>query len=282
MVRLALVPLFSFLCAAVGSAQEKPPEKPGERPADRPSDKPADPAGAKGEPGKQGEGGEAAAQPILDSNPDAVKLLREKSAALADKEPRVRAQALETFLVHRHETYVKPIAALLKDKNGDVAKLAARALGNQPFPSSSDALLDFATHPKNFEGKPEIACEAILALGSAGLGKKGYDRLREIFDDGDKAVKTAIFRALAAQKEKKAFSLFVDHCDEPAPANPNSPSNPPASYWKARFEEWQEYKQYVRQGLKAMTGESLATSRQYVEWANGPGKKLGFVYRSGG
>ncbi len=280
MARLALVriavALFALaLLAAVAPAQNPPPTPPAP-PA--PAGKPGEPGAPKADPKKDEP---AAPAPIVDVSADATRLLREKEAAFADKEPRVRAEALETFRVHRNEIYVKPIAALLKDKNADVAKLAAKALGNQPFPKSTDALLDYATNPKNVAAEPEIVVEAILALGSAGLGKKGYERLSEIFEDADKFVKSAIFQALAAQKEKKAFSFFVDHCDEPQPANPNSGSNPPAAYWKAKFEEWNEYKQYVRRGLKEMTGESLATAKHYVDWAAGPGKKLGFVYRSG-
>jgi len=262
MLRIAAVSTLVSSLAALAAAQDPPPSPP----PPTPESKPAEPA----EP-----------QPIADSNADAARILREKSAAFANKEPRVRAQALETFVLHRHESYVKPIAALLKDKNSDVARLAARALGNQPFPSSSEALLDFATQPRNFGAKPEVAAEAIRALGTAGLGKKGYARLRDIFDEVDPPLKGAIFQALGMQKEKKAFSFLVDHCDQPQPENPDSPSNPPAAYWKAKFEEWNQYKQHVRRGLKEMTGVALATKKQYVEWAAGEGKKLGFVYAAG-
>jgi len=219
--------------------------------------------------------------PILDDAAAATTFLREQQKALADPEPSVRAGALERFATHRSESYVKPLIPMLKDKNPDVVKAAARALGNQPYAASSDALIAYATNPKLFQSEPELAAAAILALGDAGLGKKGYDKLREIFDDAEKSVKTAICRAFLAAKEKKAFSFFVDHCDQPV-ADPSNPANPPASYWKARFEEWNDYKQYVRAGLKSLTGQSLATSKHYIDWAGtAEGKKSGLVYRRG-
>lgn len=277
MLRFVIAPATLALLATLGRAQDPPPP-PVPAPPAPPAPEKKDDSGAKKEDAAKEEAAEA--KFVVDTSADATRLLRECEKAFADKEPRARAEALEKFALHRNEAYPKAIAPFLKDKNADVARAAARALANQPFPASTDALLNFATNPKVLASTPELAAEAILALGGAGLGKKGYDRLREIFDDGDKGVKTAIMRAFFEQKEKKAFSFFVDHCDEPQ-GDIKNPANPPASYWKARFEEWNEYKQYVRRGLKAITGQSLATAKAYIEWSQGAGKKSGFVYERG-
>lgn len=262
-----------------GDAGGKPPQDP-----PKGGEKPAGPDEKKDHGQDEKKGAESSESKVVhDSDAEAREFLRSKEKGFKDKEPRVRSLALEEFVVHRHESYVKPLSALLKDKNTDVVKLAARALGNQPFEATSDVLLDFATNPRAWGADPRSAAEAILSLGNVGLGKRGYGRLRELFDDcNDVEVRIAIFKTLAKLKEKKAFSFFVDHNDEPAPANPDSPSNPPASYWKARFEEWNQYKEWVRRGLREMTGESFATRKQWIEWSEGPGKKLGFVYSSGG
>ena len=226
---------------------------------------------------------EKKSEPIVDDANAATTFLREQQKALADPDAATRIGALDRFATHRNESYVKPVAALLKDKNPEVVKAAVRALGNQPYPASTEALLSYVTNPKLYQGDPELAAAAVLALGDAGLGKKGYDALRAMFDDvSDKSVKTAICRAFLAAKEKKAFSFFVDHCDLPV-ADPKAANNPPASWWKARTEEYNDYKQYVRQGLKALTGQALATSKQYIDWANSAeGKKSGLVYKKGG
>ena len=247
---------------AAGQSPPTPPA-PAKPDAPRPDEKPAPPA------------------PIVDTPGDATKLVAAQQKGLTDKEPRTRADAIAPFLLHRNELYVKTLAPFLKDANEDVAKAAARALGNQPFPKASEALLDFASNKKLTAVAPGAAAEALLALQGTGLGKKGYERLRALFDDADPQSKTAIFRVLAALKEKKAFSFFVDYTDEPH-GDTSSANNPPASYWKARFTEWNDYKQYVRRGLKELSGQSLATAAQWIEWAKTPeAKKAGLVYERG-
>jgi hypothetical protein len=279
-------PTLALAQERIGGRQDPQGDVGGKPPQDdaKGGGKPGSPDAKKGRGQDQEKDAESTESKVVhDSDADAREFLRSKEKGLKDKEPRVRSLALEEFVVHRHESYVKPLSALLKDKNTDVVKLAARALGNQPFEATSDVLLDFAANPRAWGADPRSAAEAILSLGNVGLGKRGYGRLRELFDDcNDVDVRIAIFKSLAKLKEKKAFSFFVDHNDEPAPANPDSPSNPPASYWKARFEEWNQYKEWVRRGLREMTGESFATKKQWVEWSEGPGKKLGFVYSSGG
>ncbi len=266
------VPLMSAEAQTPKPGGSAPTQEPKPEPKQEPKQEPK-----KEEPKKE-DPATAAPQPIVDTSSDAIKVLAENEKALADTEPRLRAKAIETFVVRRNELYVKPLAAFLKDKNDDVAKAAARALGNQPFPSCTAALLDFAANEKNLSARSEVAAEAIRALGSAGLGKKGYEKLRPLFENAAKDVQVAICQAFGAAKEKKAFSFFVDQFDEPAPENAASGSNPPASYWKARHDAWVVYRQYVRRGIKELTGESFPTGQQYVEWAAGAGKKARFVY----
>lgn len=220
-------------------------------------------------------------EPVLDPPAEASKRLRATEKALADREPRVRSEALEPFLTHRSELYVKRLAAVLDDKHEDVAVRAAKALANQPFPAATDALLAFACKEKNVAAKPEVVAAAILALGEVGLGKKGYDRLRALFDDGDAAIKGAVFQAFAAAGEKRSFSLFVDHFEAPQPENVNSGSNPPESYWRAKHAEWSAYRQHVHKGIKTLTGAALTNAQAWKEWAAGDGKALGFAYSKG-
>ncbi len=223
----------------------------------------------------------AAAEPVVDDNAAAVQRLRAAEKALADKEPRLRAKAIEPFLVHRHESYVKRLAALLKDRNDDVAKLAAKALANQPYAAATEALLDFACNEKQLAARSEVCAEAIRAVGRVGLGKKGYDRLSDTFLQGDEHVKGALCQAFAAAREKRAFSFLVDQFEPPQSANKDDPSNPPESYWRARHEEWSKYSMHAKKALKELTGEKFATTKEWKEWSAGPGKALGFSYKTG-
>ena len=220
-------------------------------------------------------------KPILDDKDAASKLLREAEKGLTDRAFRLRVAALEPFRIHRHDSYVKRLVAMLKDAQDEVAIAAARALANQPFAATTDALLDFACSEKTLAARPEVCAEAIRALGAVGFGKKGFERVRDRFDRGETAVKIAIFRAFVDAKEKRAFSFFVDHLDAPAPEDAASASNPPESYWRERHAEWAAYAQHVKKGLRELTGQSLTTKSEWKEWAGGAGKEQGFVYSKG-
>jgi HEAT repeat protein len=253
----ALVLAFGLATAVAAAAQEKPPAPPA----------PAKPADAKAD---------------VDDDATAAKVLGEAEKGLADKEMRARIKALEPFFVRRHPSYVKRLTALLKDKDDNVAKTAARALGNQPFPGNAEALIDFGCNAKNLAAHPAVCASAIRAAGDVGLGKKGYERLRKLFDGGGKEVQPAICDAFGRAKEKRAFSFLVDRYDDPQPENKDDPNNPPASYWQQRHEEWIVYGAAAKQGLRDLTGVTYDNAKAWKEWAEGAGKAKGFVYAKGG
>ena len=265
-----LVALVLFAFGAPLLAQNPPPPAP-PAPAKPPAPAPQEPA--KGDEKKP-----ESPQPIVDDSAAAAKLVLQYEKPLADKEAKVRIDALAVFAVHRHESYVKPVAALLKDKNEKVAEAALAALGNQPFPASIETLLNYACDDKKGAPTEELQRAALAALGTSGIGKRGYDRLHELFatinDDG----KLQIVETLVKVKEKRAFSLLVDHFERP---NDTSANRPPTEVLKKIDDTWLKLRGPVRQGLKDLTGESFPTAKQYIEWSKGPGMKLGFVYEKG-
>lgn len=225
--------------------------------------------------------GDAPEAPRVLSAVEARDLLTSLGDKLADKEPRLRKEAAEALGSGQNEQFVAPLVKLLKDREPGVAMAAAAALGHQPFKSSQDALLKLLQNEK-LSAKEGLRPAVIDALGQVGWSKKGYTVLRESFDRAPKEEKLALIRAFVQQKEKQAFSLLVDLIDEPKPENPNSPSNPPASYWQAKWTEWNHYKSDVRRGLTTLTGESFATRKIAVEWAETEAaRKAGFVYKKG-
>ena len=218
-------------------------------------------------------------QPMEDA--DARKLLRELDKSIKSKEPRLRMEAVKTLASHQNEQFIKPLAKLCKDKDVKVVEAAIGALGNQPFKKSQDALIKLVRNPR-YAFDETLGPELMRSLGKVGWSKSHYEILRDLFDDADKKTKKAMFEMFAAQKEVRAFSLFADNLEEPRPANVNSPSNPPASYWKKRWEEWSYYKAVVRKGMTTLTGQSFATTKDAKEWAETKeARKAGFVYKRG-
>jgi len=270
-------PLASLALAAAASplfAQNPPPPAP---PAQPPAQPPAK-APAPQDPAKGDEKKPEPPQPIVDDTGNAAKVVMQYEKQLADKDAKVRADALAAFAVHRNESYVKLVAPLLKDKDGKVAKAAVAALGNQPFPPSAEALLNYACDDKKGAPNEELRLAAIAALGNTGIGKRGYDRLHDLFATADDDGKLQILETLVKVKEKRCFSLLVDHMDQP---NDTSTNRPPADVQKKLFDTWNKLKGTVRRGLKELTGESFPTAKQYVEWSKEKGVKQGFVYEHG-
>ena len=270
-------PLAALALLVAGSpllAQNPPPPAP---PAKPPAPAPAAPP-APQDPAKGDEKKPEPPQPIVDDTGNAAKIVMQYEKQLADKDAKVRTDALAAFVVHRHESYVKVVAPLLKDKDDKVAAAAVAALGNQPFNPSIDALLNYACDDKKGAPTEELRRAAIAALGTTGIGKHGYDRLHELFATLDDDGKLAVLETLVKVKEKRCFSMLVEHVDQP---NDTSATRPPAAVQKKLFDTWNKLKATARRGLKELTGETFPTAKQYIEWAKGPGAKLGFAYERG-
>ena len=71
--------------------------------------------------------------------------------------------------------------------------------------------------------------------------------------------------------------MLTDHIDEPAPGNVNSGTNPPASYWKARWDAWENIKDVVQWALKEITGYEgeFHSSKQARDYIKDHGRELG-------
>lgn len=211
----------------------------------------------------------------------AAEILKESESKLRSKEPRIRAEGIAPFKRYRNESFVDPLAKLLKDRERSIVLEAIDALGSQTYPAATAALMRALQH-KKYREDAEVMVPVLRALGKVGWGKKEFRVLRESFDEAPKEMRRALFEAFGNQQEKAAFSLFVDHLEAPAPENPHAPANQPASYWRERYVEWSFYRYQVAVGLEKLTGQKFERAEQAIAWAEeGPGKKLGFVYKKG-
>ena len=58
------------------------------------------------------------------------------------------------------------------------------------------------------------------------------------------------------------------------PANVDSPTNPPASYGKARWHSWAAWKGKVKDALFAITGQRFSTGKEAKAWLKENARKL--------
>jgi hypothetical protein len=270
---LVLLPAGPLLVA------QNPPPAPNPPAGNPPAGNPPPPAPAPGKGDEKKPDPPAPPAPIVDDVGNAAKVAQQYEKQLADKDAQKRSDALAVFAIHRSESYVKLLAPLLHDKDEKVATAAVAALGNQPFPASTDVLLNYVGDDKKGAPSDELRVAAINALGDVGLGKHGYERLRENFETRDDDDKVAIVATFVKLKEKRAFSFLVDHVDEPKFTGAN---RPPTAVIKKAVDGWNKYQGMLRKGLRDMTGEGFPSAKQYIDWAATPAaRKAGFAYERG-
>jgi hypothetical protein len=81
-------------------------------------------------------------------------------------------------------------------------------------------------------------------------------------------------------KAKQAFRMLAEALDEPRPTlPPDDPANPPASYWKARWEEWSHNVPYYRWAISQIVeGETFETTAEAKKWAETHGEEHGIEW----
>jgi hypothetical protein len=65
---------------------------------------------------------------------------------------------------------------------------------------------------------------------------------------------------------KRFARQLAEALDEPVSDSPNSPTNPPASWWEEKWNLWNESKAAVHAALKALTGVELDSMEKAKAW----------------
>jgi len=225
---------------------------------------------------------------VADADDDkARELLDALEKALDGKDEEKIQAALKPMINLRNKKFVGDLKKLLTDKRDEVAALAAHALGSQEDKKIGSLLAKVVTRPKEergFYSQPKLLAAAIESLGRLGV-TGAFDAIediaRNLLQERQMAagytelVQKSCIRYFGITKEKRAVSFLIGHFDEPAPDDPNSGSNPPESYWKARWKLWEVIRPEAVWALKEITGENFETGRRWKAWFEEDGKKAG-------
>ena len=93
------------------------------------------------------------------------------------------------------------------------------------------------------------------------------------FEKLDKLEKRAYVLAFGHARDRAALGVLSKWLSQPKPANPDSPSNPPASYWKEKYGEWTYIRNQVQWAVWSITGELLEDKESVDEWIEEQKKK---------
>ena len=102
---------------------------------------------------------------------------------------------------------------------------------------------------------------------------------QSLFVRDTKETHKAATRYFGYIKYKPAFRMLAEKLDEPHPKNPNDPNNPPESYWKERWQEWDSNVPHTRWALSQLVeGETFELAAEAKEWAEKHGKEHGIEW----
>lgn len=138
-----------------------------------------------------------------------------------------------------------------------VQGLGARLLANFEDRKAQSVLLASLKDKKLCKGKPKLIAALIDALGRLKCAKaekivEGHFRQ---FGDRDVMQASIRFFGQLPTRDKGTARALAELLEPPAPADVNSPTNPPASYWAARWEQWNYFRRDVTWSLQQITGE---------------------------
>ena len=204
---------------------------------------------------------------------EAKKLISEFSKAIKANKKSLsgRLVAVQNLGQRSHRLLIKP---LLKTARSDSAKsvkqAATLALGNQP-PKYARSALTMLLKKTSVTANPNITAAIVKAFNQGSYQTRDYKTFKSLFERGiaDQrcvAAQIAIIELFGQQREVQAALYLAGHIDEPAPVSVDDPSNPPASYWKARYKNWQKWGSRLKHSLFQITGQRFASSKEADTW----------------
>jgi HEAT repeat protein len=203
------------------------------------------------------------------------KAARFEAELRAASDERAEAELVRKLGEWDHPEILKALVRRLADKNRFVAIEAALACARQRDAAKAGPALHRALQ---FEKRPDVVCAQLVALGKLGYAKAYKDAEKWFRKDTTETHKAAV-RYFGMIGAKEAFRMLAEKLEEPKPARIDDPKNPPASWWKERWEEWNSNLPYVKKALSQIVpGETFDTLSEAQKWAEQHGKEHGIKW----
>jgi len=201
---------------------------------------------------------------------EAKKLLDVLTKAVKTKDVKKIMAAVEPMVTKSNERFFKDLAKLAKDRRMNVRVISLRALGSQKEPVKKISSTLFAIlRAKPFKHSAPTLAMAIDSLRRQKVKKKQIaDEIESHFKKAQQPeTMKACVRYFGDMVMLDKVKMLIPWVEAPQPANVNSPTNPPASYWRRLNEIWSEIKETVWYSLETMTGKDFKTRRDWEKWS---------------
>jgi len=215
---------------------------------------------------------------IEDSAVARMEVARFEKEMRETKDPAKEIELLERIGGFDHPDVFKAVAKRMKDKEFTVAVAAVVAVARQS--TSKDAAGRALLGVVKSEKRTDVLCAAVVGMGKIGYdNKSAISEAQKLFQKDTRETHKAATRYFGFIKYKPAFRQLAEKLDEPHPANPNDPNNPPESYWKERWMEWDSNVPYTRWAISQLVdGETFETTAEAKQWAESQGKEHGIEW----
>lgn len=210
--------------------------------------------------------------PKLVSKDVAKAAVKEFSSEYKSKDKKLRMAALDRLTPYRHELIARCLERALKDREPDVRAAAAARLGGQDAKPSLKALNKALGDKKN-RGSPKVIV-AIFESFRAHKKSPPLKTMKKLFSTGTKEVQREVVRTLRFCRNEDSIKFLAQLVDMPQPGNVDSPTNPPASYWKDKVSRWNFWFNDVSQSLVHLTGTEFDSSKDARDWLRSSAKIL--------
>jgi len=240
--------------------------------------------------------GDAAAEEVPPPCPDAeARGLAQKLCAAAKRRDAKEALAvLEEIDEKRHAEIAKALLKVLDHADPAVAMAAADAMAAQRSgDAKADAKLAAQVWKGGWQAKANDKRFPVLGrvlLAVAALERRPLEERRA--KEVEKAWRwvvgnpepdnapglVAVCEYVSLVKDKRFCRLLAEEIDEPVATDPNSPSNPPASWWEARWKLWKQVKAAAVETLEDLTDQTFKTTKDAKAWFEANAKQFGFTW----
>ena len=212
---------------------------------------------------------------------EARRLIREFDKAVKSKQSSLssRLTSVNNLGKSSNGLFVKPLLRTARsDSAKSVRQAAALAIGNQPAKQARSAL-QLLLKKTSITSEPNVTAAIIKAIDKSSYQAKDYKTFKSLFerslaDQRCVAAQIAILEMFGHHKEVEAAQYLSMHIDAPAPAWVDDPSNPPASYWEARYKNWQKWRNQLKEALFQITGQRFASNKEARAWLKKNRNKL--------
>jgi len=189
-----------------------------------------------------------------------------------------RIELLERLGKWDHPQILKAASKYLKDRNHLIAIAATVVCAKQASQKDKAGRAVFGALRR--EKRNHVICAQLVAMGVLGYDNRSAVReALSYFRRNTAETHKAATRYLGYVKYKPAFRLLAEKLDEPRPKNPNDPRNPPASYWRERWYEWDRNVKYTRWAISQLVpGETFEQTEEAKNWAERHGAEHGIEW----